>query len=634
MRKERYIFSLFLAGAFAVAATSCIKDNSFMDRKTENVVPKDGTHGPHSFKISAGHEDSENGNTSSRAYLDVSTYQYYWSPGDKVGMTIAPLNSTNPGSLIAQNVLMTGENTANALHTNFSGTLNPTQLNALSSSSTYDYYSYYPYNSSLGGTFPNIQFSIPSSLTLTPNVFNPNYAPMVAVQTNKPPIIYLAGQTLTHSELVHFDYNHIMSYAAIEMDVSLLNQRQITQITMSVNGGVLISGTYNYNMATGSAGYAAGSSSSITINITGGLTVGSGNVLYVPMPPINMTGRTFTFSFQVSGTNKYENVTVPGITFQRGKIHKLKVAPVVRYISGEEFTTTKAGYYYIEAFGANGGNGSGSNGSRTGGTGGAGATVRGLYYFASGATISVQIGAAAPNATGRNQNMGGGSVFGMNYALGNGGNGDWGGSSGGDGNAGAGGGGASGIRNSGAIVMVAGGGGGGGGASAGSTFLLNPSNGGNGGNGGTITPNAGSSVNNNGGAGGRSGNAADGYGGLGNGTGGNRGSGSGGNGNKGTDNSGANGGHGGTGSSGSGAYTSGSGGGGAGGGYHGGGGGGGGDRINLTSGGPSSGAGGGGAGGASYSIATSTYSGSNPYSPPVSSSRPNNNGYVVITFIR
>ena len=280
MRKERYIFSLFLAGAFAVAATSCIKDN-FMDRKTENVVPEDGTPGLHSFKISAGHEDSENGNVPSRAYLDVSTYRYYWSPGDSVGMTITQQGS--PASTIAHNIRMTSDNTANAEHVNFSGTLNPTQLNALSSSSTYDYYSYYPYNSSLGGTFPNIQFSIPSSLTLTPNVFNPNYAPMVAVQTNKPPIIYLAGQTLTHSELVHFDYNHIMSYAAIEMDVSLLAQRQITQITMSVDGGVLISGTYNYNISSGSAGYAAGSSSSITINITGGLTVGSGNVLYVPI---------------------------------------------------------------------------------------------------------------------------------------------------------------------------------------------------------------------------------------------------------------------------------------------------------------------------------------------------------------
>jgi|GEM_PF-2306440 PPE-repeat proteins len=474
MRKEKYIFSLFLAGAFAVAATSCIKDN-FIDRKTENVVPKDDAPGLHSFKISAGHEDSENGNASSRAYLDISTYQYYWSPGDQVGMTITQQGS--PASTIAHNISMASDNTANAEHVNFSGKLTPGQLNALSSSSTYDYYSYFPHNPSLVGTFPIVQFSIPSSLSLTPNVFNPNYAPMVAVQTNKPPIIYLDGQTLTHSNLIHFDYNHIMSYAAIEMDVSLLNQRQISSITMSVDGGVLISGNYNYNMSSGSAGYVAGSSSSITINITGELTVGSGNVLYVPIPPINLIGRTFTFSFQVSGTNKYENVTVPGINFTRGKIHKLRVAPVVKYTANETFTTTKAGYYYIEAWGGDGGNGGGDvamglySGSN-GGNGGSGLRQAGLYYFDEGDMLNVQIGEAGkagiistPGTGGSAGGAGAGLWFGNGHIGGKGGNGSsslWSGGGGGGG-----GGAASGVRRqpkntSGfSIILVSGGGGGG-----------------------------------------------------------------------------------------------------------------------------------------------------------------------------
>ncbi len=614
MGTNRHILRAFSAAVLAVASLSCSKDEALQTGKDN--TPGEGLY---PFSIAGGYGQSEDKNAGTRAYLDPADNTYYWTPGDRVGLTIAPHGSTSPSSLAAFNVAMTGKNTVQALHTTFSGDLTQTQFNALSSGGTFDYYSYYPYNSGLANTFPDLRLSIPSALTLSPDVFNPSYAPMVAVRNNEPPIIYPEGQDLGHDDLVHFDYSHVLSYAAIEMDVNLLQQRQVTSITLTNNNGTQIWGTYVYNMLTGAGpagGYTSGGSS-ITINITGGLTVGNKTVLYIPMPPINMSGQTFTITFPgISSTNKYEPITFAGINFVKGTIHRLRVAPVVKYTTGENFTVTKAGYYYIEAFGGNGGTGSGSNGSRTGGSGGTGATVRGLYYLNENDVINVQVGAAGSNGSGVSTYGTGGTTIGTNYGLGNGGNGGTSNTGGGSGNAGAGGGAASGAVRNGTIVLVAGGGGGGGGASGGTTVLLDPSNGGAGGNAGAAGVD--------GGSGGKSGNSRDGYGGNGNGAGG----GNGGGGSAGTANSGVNGGNGGNGGNGSGANTSGSAGGGGGGGYnHGGGGGGGANSGGFL---VSSGAGGGGAGGASYLAGTI----SNPGKTLPSNGRPSTGGYVVITFLR
>ena len=126
------------------------------------------------------------------------------------------------------------------------------------------------------------------------------------------------------------------------------------------------------------------------------------------------------------------------------------------------FKPTKAGYYYIEAWGGNGASGTTTmSGSATGGSGGSGAKKTLMRYFSVGDVLNVQVGL-----------QGNGRTAGTGKWFGSGGTGGLGGSKGGgdsylNGGNGGGGGGASGIllngTSSGYIILAAACGGGGGG---------------------------------------------------------------------------------------------------------------------------------------------------------------------------
>lgn len=452
MRPNNSALRLFWTAAIAVLSVSCSKDMAEAEKM--NRVPENAP-GLYSFDIAAGKADA------TRAILDQSDYKYYWETGDQMGLIIVPSGSYTPIDPGDSVIIMTNNHADKIEHTTFSGELTQTQIDAVSSLNTYDYYSYFPYGSGTVGTLPDILFTIPSTLSLEPNVFNSDYAPMVAeVEPSQPPIVYLNGQELVHGSLIHFDYKHVMSYAAIEMDVNLLPQTQtVTSITITNTSGTLISGAYNYNMKTGSAGYVSGSNS-ITIDIPKGLKVGDGSVLYVPMPPVNMEGQNFILTFKTGSysKNKYENVTtVYGINFVKGKIHRLRVAPAATYTETTSFTVTKNGYYYIETWGGDGGNSvCGSYGTALGGKGG---EKRGLFYFTAGTSIELHVGMKGANAGDRRSNAQGGAS-----GIGHGGNGARGGdevSSGNYGYASGGGGGASGIKINNDVYLAAGGGSGG-----------------------------------------------------------------------------------------------------------------------------------------------------------------------------
>ena len=418
--KQYLLFRLCWVAMVVVAAVSCTKNGA--EPETNNPDPGPAS-GAYKFSIAAGYPEANSEEVTTRATLNLSNNIYYWDPSDRVGLFIAETGS----SPILSNIPLDGTHTGPVAHTIFDGSLSPVQIGAMSSAKKYDYYSYYPYNASIG-TFPNILFQTPTAITVSLNTFKPANMdiPMVAVpKTNQPPVIYRDGGGVTHTQLLHFDYKHLMSYAAIEMDCNLLpTTERVTSITITNKSGTQLSGTYNYNMLSGAGGYAGGRDS-ITITITGGLTVGGGDIIYIPMPPVNMSGQTLTFKFNTGGAAySYISKDITGINFEQGKIHRLRIAPAAKYEGTTSFTTTIAGYYYIEAWGGNGGAG---NGGRPGGSS---QKIEGLYYFSAGSTVDLYVGTAGAGNLGTGggapQPLGGtnGSSYG---AGGNGGTGGTGG---------------------------------------------------------------------------------------------------------------------------------------------------------------------------------------------------------------
>ncbi len=616
MKISGYTAGLFIAAALAALSVSCSMDKPEIPQiKKEDHEPGGDVSGSYSFSIAAGAEDN-----GTRAYLDPADYRYYWTMNDQVGLTISPAGSLSPASLIAADIRMTSDHSGEdpVPHTTFSGPITQEQIYILTSDELYDYYSYFPYDARTGGTFPNIEFGIPPTLYLTPNGFDPRYAPMVSeVQSDLPPVVYLVGQGFEQGELVHFDYMHLLSYAAIEMDVRLFPEK-VNSIKITSSGTPLW-GTYVYDMSEAEAadGYTGGGNT-ITISISGGLTVGSGTVLYVPMPPGDMSNENMTFEFSGPGANSYITKTIKGANFQRGKIHKLLIAPAARYTGNASFTVTKPGYYYIEAWGGDGGSSSYATSQTTIARGGSAHRISGLYEFAAGTTVNLYVGRAGTStaASGTTGDRPAGGTNGCSF--GSGGNGGHGGSPGTASPGGKGGGGGAGTflflggTSASDIRLVSGGGGGGGGSSESNTAHY-------GGAGG-----AGGDANQNGASGGSEGHSRSGSGGSGGGTGGSGAN----NGGAGSATTGA-GGNGGNGIDGAFITSGGAGGGGGGGGYQNGGGGGGGGDNSL---GGNAGAGGGGAGGASYLTDTTTKTG---FTAP-SNDRPSDrrDGYAVITFVR
>ncbi|MDR0510730.1 MAG: fimbrillin family protein [Rikenellaceae bacterium] len=249
---------------------------------------------------------------------------YLWAVGDQSGLTIAPTGST---SHVAHNVCMSGDHTEPSVGATFTGELNASQIDAMSAADKYDYYSYFPHSATAHSAvaFPNVQFVIPSSISVTKNVLNSDYAPMVATPVkNVGPITWRDGEVQMFGPTVHFNYRHVMSYMAIRMRINLMSA-PVTKIVITNTTGGTVSGPLNVNLDNGSAAWAGGSSS-LTVNIPGGFNVG--DVIYVPMLPGDMGSQRFRFDFYINGSipNTISTVdNIPGGVFERGKVHNLRL---------------------------------------------------------------------------------------------------------------------------------------------------------------------------------------------------------------------------------------------------------------------------------------------------------------------
>lgn len=633
MKTNRYISRVFFAAVLAAASVSCLKDDlAAPTRKgSDRVTPGGGSSG-YSLSISAGRGQK----TDTRAYLEVDKTQpdylsYYWTAGDQISLTVTTPNTLVPLTELNK-ITLTGTNTGNALHANFRGDLSANQFYALDAQSTVDLYSYYPINidglEAGASSFPtNLVFTIPTSYTVTPNTFiDARFAPMVAVEKGKEPNLAFPPDLAPATPVdeiggIHLNYHHVMSYAAIEMDVRLLPEK-VTQIKMTVGGGdnnnTRLSGVYAYNTANGTGNMRGGTSNTVTININGG-GLDVGDVIYIPIPPKDLSRYPLNFEFVTAGSsgNKYMNISstvVSGINFERGKIHPIKVAPSAQYASGTTFTTTKSGYYFIEAWGGDGGGGGKGVIPSSQSAGGLSQRVSGLYYLTKDSEFNIYVGSkGVSKLSGEENGSGQGGAGGTNgFTSGSGGSGGYGYKHNwilSDHWSGAGGGGGAGtfvLCNGTALpenlLIVSGGGGGGGGGSG--NYMGTGSTGGTGGNGGaggTTTSGNGGQASNKGGQGAS------------------------------TFSSTPTGGNGGNGQTSTAANAPGGGGGGGGGGYdYGGNGGSGGERGGNSS----CQGGGGGKGGRSYVATQQTKPGfaESDYSHVRPTGR--TDGYVVITFIR
>ncbi len=289
-------------------------------------------------------------NEDTRSIWHTGDPYYYWTAGDEVGLTVADAGTSS--ATIAHNVRMTGNHSGTVLNTSFTGNFTQAQIEAMSPTGKYDYYSYFPYQSGGDAAFPNVHFSIPSEITLKPGEITGTYAPMVGTpHFNEWALSYLDGDSQVHSENIRFKYRHLMSFLALSMECNLMSQ-PITSITITAsNPGTRLSGMLDVNLAEGSAAWVSGTNS-LTVNIDGGFEVG--DVLYIPMLPADLSAQTLMMSFNTADSSKgYINgvpvnsnraeVSIPGGNLVRGQIHSLPVKVPFRVNFNESYTLADAG---------------------------------------------------------------------------------------------------------------------------------------------------------------------------------------------------------------------------------------------------------------------------------------------------
>ncbi len=461
------IIRLLAMASIAAAVWSCSSEQNYFLPEPElhqsNYVEYPVT-------ISAGHV------ADTRTYLDLNdpqngAYPYYWEPGDQVGLTAAIAGTS---SIVWNNVELTNDEAVMTSSATFTGALTESQWSAMDSGESYDYYSWYP--SDLVGSGLSISFTTPT--VLTPGTFVPD-APMIARATDERPIVYPVSSE-SYDDPLHLEYQHVMSYIAIEYYYPGPTNQILTRIAVSTdNPNDKLWGTFSCDLATGNL---AGGTNNTVFDIYGGVSSGpNGGVLYLPVAPGNYSGSDFTFTFTYSNDTQAVK-TIPGSSFQRAAIHSLVITtPAVITQSGN--FVTKPGYYYIETWGGDGGNGGKVGGGNEGvaGAGGKGLRQAGLFYFSGNTTLYVQVGTAGgnggngvdgstfSNVPGGSGGSGGvGQWFGSGHAGGAGGNSPS-GTSYNSGSGGGGGGSASGVLSGGIgvpnIIIASGGGGGGGGNS-------------------------------------------------------------------------------------------------------------------------------------------------------------------------
>lgn len=422
MKTNRYIARIFFAALVAALAVSCGKGEAGNPGNKE-IDRDDVSSGLYSLMVSAGREPLADGNgddPATRARYDIGNNKYYWSAGqENIVMSVAAGHS-----LLIDRETMTTANSSETPHANFKSNLTLRQYDDLvTSEEQLDYYAYYAngYTTVNNTAFPtSLKFNIPSSFTVTPNSFEKAKTPMVAeVPDGGTKIVQLKDQTALAETTngIHMHFDHTTSYLALEMDVRLMTD-QVNRITMTVSGGATadenwINGTYQYNINAPNGPHPLTiGSSSVTIDITGGLLAGedaSGNkqIIYIPMPVKTFTNQTFTFSFTTNTRPRYAYadlvVNNVNMAFKRGQIHTIRVAPAAwfTYNTGTNYSSTqitRSGLYWIEAWGGNGGNKELSSGA-VDASGGASSRIAGLYRLEEGEWITMYIGSAGENAS-------------------------------------------------------------------------------------------------------------------------------------------------------------------------------------------------------------------------------------------
>lgn len=326
---------LYILAALIVGAAGCTKSDGGVSEGRLYPVT-----------IEAGEGDVE----TTRSIWHTGDPYYYWTAGDEVGLSVTNTGNT---TTIAHNVRMTGNHSSTVLNTSFTGNFTQAQIEAMSPTGKYDYYSYFPYQSGGGdAAYPNVRFSIPSEITLKPGEITATYAPMVGTpHIDEWAITYLDGNNQVHSENIRFKYRHVMSFLALAMECNLMSQ-PITSVTITAsNPGTRLSGMLDVNVANGTAAWASGTNS-LTVNIDGGFNVG--DILYIPMLPADLSSQTLDLSFKTAdGSKGYTNgvptnsnradVSIPGGNLVRGQTHSLQVKVPFRVSFDEFYTLANAG---------------------------------------------------------------------------------------------------------------------------------------------------------------------------------------------------------------------------------------------------------------------------------------------------
>lgn len=304
--------NLMLAAGIALLAAGCSGEKI---NETPSV-PKTGGEGANGVRtISVGGESSAQ--ETRVTYDDGVTYK--WTPGDRMGFYM--VDAAN-NEVIVSNARFKSMNTAPAVSADFEGEVSETSLSKVSADRKYDYYSYYPYNANAGSAgFPNVAFSIPNEITLSPDVFPTQYGFMVggrvATADGEKPVSWLQDGEQQLGKRVSFQYKHVFAFLEVHLRLNLMSQ-PINKIVVTCTDGAM-SGTAHVNLETGAMSFVS-SSNSITVNLTGtGIDAAAGRI-WIPINPA-LAGKQFRFDFYTTGGNMVDR-TITGGALAAGMKHK------------------------------------------------------------------------------------------------------------------------------------------------------------------------------------------------------------------------------------------------------------------------------------------------------------------------
>ncbi len=304
----------YLIGIAAVLLAGCSSE------PFDEVAPVSKKPGAKKYGISVG---ADLDGRTTRAEYDGVTFR--WSAGDKVGFFMAP---TGSAQYILSNTPLTGTNLSAAQYADFAGEISQPQLTSIESYSRYDYYSYFPYSEASDNVaFPNAAYTLPSEISVTPDVFPAHIAFMYGgkrtTSEGGKPISWLDEEGQHFGEGVSFEYRHALSYLEVCLAINMMGQ-PVNKIVVSTEDGSPMAGTANINMETGAMTFVSGQSSSITVNILGdGLDINSAsdyNRVWIPINPA-LAGRRLKFDFYTEYGNSFTQTITAG-AMQSGKKHK------------------------------------------------------------------------------------------------------------------------------------------------------------------------------------------------------------------------------------------------------------------------------------------------------------------------